>query len=423
MQTIKSNYEHWDELYKHWVDDRYSRAISSLKRIRLAAEAASRVANQTGDIGSVTNDLLDKDINDLEEIQEALADYAKRVHDEIGEIIDMPFWLQLQGYIRSLYLLNPNDIEVTKTNYPYNLYSGENLHDLIDNLGIDSELAKDYKSALGDLDVDAISDDLLDSINRHIGSWRDEVTFEDMKEIDRILWSNRESKAIEGYFGKDAQETADAILDSYYRYSAYWYLVDNDVVGTQYYSGDYNGAFMNMPNEKDNPRNPYTTWFHEYGHWTDNNAVDLEKGVSLYHDSDYYISTGPYAKTFYDAIQADCEAVRKANSGIAKDALDEIGSVVTGSNKSARVSEFTDLMGAVYKYNQKDGYYGHSDSYWSYDSSGKPNQARLNKEAFAHFTEITIMQDPNDLKILEKYFPNSYQVYLDMMKDAVGGNK
>lgn len=91
-------------------------------------------------------------------------------------------------------------------------------------------------------------------------------------------------------------------------------------------------------------------------------------------------------------------------------------SKIVGDDK-AKIAEFTDLMGAVYQHNQKYGFYGHDDSFWNYDSEGKPNRDMLNQKAFAHFTQIIIMQDPNDLKILKKYFYNSFQVYLDMMEE------
>ncbi|ROR31770.1 hypothetical protein EDD66_101388 [Mobilisporobacter senegalensis] len=421
MRSIESSYDSWNELYNHWNDNRYSRAISSLKRIRIAAESARKVAYQTGDIGTVTNDLTDRDINKLEDIQEALADYANKIHEEIAEVIDKPFWQQIQGYISSLYKLNPSDIEVdTSKGAPFYNYKGDSLLDIVASLELDSELANDYESALGDLDVDVPSDNLLDSMDRHISSWRDEVTFDDMREIDRILWDNKNKNEIGKYFGKEAREVTDKIIDLYYENSVYWYLVDGNYSLTSNYNMNFNGVYMNMPTEKDNLRNPYTTWFHEYGHWTDNNAVDIAKGESIFKDSDYYISTGPYAKEFYDALISDCEAIKTANNGDSSKAMKAIKTTVNVNEP--KIAEFTDIMGAVYKYNVK-GYYGHYDEYWKYGSDGKPDQRRLNKEAFAHYTEITIMQDPNDLKILEKYFPNSYKSYLKMMKGAMEGNK
>lgn len=202
-----------------------------------------------------------------------------------------------------------------------------------------------------------------------------------------------------------------------YRYSLYWYLFDGESKLGAYYLSTANGIFIEISTEKNNPRNPYTTWFHENGHWTDNNAADVEKGISIYKDSVESISMGPYADEFYDILVQECEAIKNAKNGSSFNAMDSINT----SKDPYKISEFTDLMGATYKYNQKAGFLGHEDSYWNYDSKNNPSKVRLNKEAFAHFTQITAMQDTNDLKILKKHFPKSYQVYINMLNDTLEG--
>ena len=160
--------------------------------------------------------------------------------------------------------------------------------------------------------------------NGDIDSWKSIVPFEDMMEIDRILWSSRDGDEIEEYLGEEVKDSTDNIIRMFYNNSTHWYLFDGEWELENEYIDEANGVLLDLSKEKDNPRDPYATWFHLFAQWTDNNAVDRANGISTHRDSKEYISTGTYADEFYNAIIKDCEAIRNVYRGSSNEAMLQI---------------------------------------------------------------------------------------------------
>ncbi|RDU24238.1 hypothetical protein [Anaerosacchariphilus polymeriproducens] len=423
MRTLRSTDENWKEQKSHWNNGSYDNAFHSLRNLLREAEDADVLAKSLGDVGVVNCTLTESAIQEVEDIEKQLEVFSEKIHDEIIQLLDEPFNQQIQGYVKSIYNLNPQNVKIaTKGAATINSNDFTSIFDVIKDLYIDSKLLADFESKMSQLDTDVISKELEEAMDEHLGTWRDEIPFEDMKEIDRKLWESLNSTAVDTALKDFDTETIKNICNSYYRLSPYWIVMDDDYTKTAHYISTSSGVYIDISEESVNPRNPYTTWFHEYSHWLDNNAVDINSNIDVRSASLEYISIGDHGQSFYDALVQDSLIFKGKGSGNLA-----ILNIINEAGDSAKVSEFTDIMRAVYNNNETAGGYGHSTSYWNYqdvklaDGSivKRPDMDRLNKEAFAHFTEITLTQDTSDIEMLKKCFPNAYNEYLKMMKEAM----
>jgi len=184
---------------------------------------------------------------------------------------------------------------------------------------------------------------------------------------------------------------------------------------------------MDMNDDRTNPRNPYTTFFHEMGHMIDNTLPELIKGQNTNWWHNPYVSSGysSYSEDFYNNLITDVGNYRN-NYIYDTSKFSSADAAISDELRGARKSEFSDLFGGATD-NQVVGSYGHwdskvlwwTDSYWDFnDKTGKPAEnGQYNKEAFAHFTEISIMQDQQDIDDLQRYFPNAYTTYDQMISE------
>lgn len=426
MRTLRSTDENWKEQKSHWSQGIYDNAFHSLRNLLKEAEHADTLAKSLGDVGEVNCVLTESVIQEVEDIEKQLEVFSEKIHDEIIQLIDEPFHQQIQGYVKSIYNLNPQNVTIaTKGAATINSNDFTSIFDVIKDLNIDSKLLADFESKMSQLDMDVISKDLKEAMDEHLGTWRDEIPFEDMKEIDRKLWASLNSTVVDTALKDFDVATIKNICNSYYRLSPYWIVMDADYTKTAHYISTSSGVYIDVSEEGLNPRNPYTTWFHEYSHWLDNNAADINHNIDVRSASLEYISTGDHGQAFYDALVQDSNNI--LNNSL--DAEDAIRTIYNETGSFHKISEFTDIMRAVYDANDNPVpySYGHSTNYWDYKSETqedgtiirKPSIDKLNKEAFAHFTEITLMQDQSDIEIIKKYYPNAYKEYLKMMKEAI----
>lgn len=80
--------------------------------------------------------------------------------------------------------------------------------------------------------------------NSDIDSWKSIVPFEDMMEIDRILWSSRDGDEIEEYLGEEVKDSTDNIIRMFYNNSTHWYLFDGEWELENEYIDEANGLII-----------------------------------------------------------------------------------------------------------------------------------------------------------------------------------
>jgi hypothetical protein len=179
-----------------------------------------------------------------------------------------------------------------------------------------------------------------------------------------------------------------------------------------HYSHMKRGIRLNTQKDKTDMRQkPYKTIFHELGH-----LIDHFAGRNIFFASRYFQS-GAFADTIRKEAKDYATAVKVKlqmdgmKQGInpkhyrIADAYDEISRELRGITGTEQ-REVSDIWDGATK-GKASGRYGHKKKYWDDEDS-------LPTEAFAHMFCATI-QNPEALKNIQKYFPNSYAVFLDMM--------
>lgn len=167
---------------------------------------------------------------------------------------------------------------------------------------------------------------------------------------------------------------------------------------------DYNKIKDSM-----DPKGPGSVYFHEVGHLIDD-------------QSDWFGSrSNEHSYQFFDTLQSDFNNYyNSVKSSIAK-------------NSNMEISEITEKM--VYK--EIEGWLetnvdmksGVSDiicgltgtymgSYW-HNEKGYYTDTNISKEAFAHFFEAGISDNNTKIDYIREVFPNAYNTYLEMVKDAL----
>lgn len=112
-----------------------------------------------------------------------------------------------------------------------------------------------------------------------------------------------------------------------------------------------------------------------------------------------------FYSTFYK-VGKSAKSIKKA------DAYDEISKELKRLEK-VNAHEISDIWhGATKK--KVEGYFGHTQAgYWN-------DSASLPKESFAHMFCATI-HNPEALIQIQRYFPRSYKVFEEMIKEFVKG--
>jgi hypothetical protein len=440
MNAIRTREEDWSQIKSKWSTFKHMGFNAQLESFKLLADTAVASVHLAGDIGSLDNLLTRSQIQKQNEDFRNISAFCKSVHEDLLDDIDNPFFNQIVGYAASAYNLDPISISLDKGS-PLSIL-GDFINTYVDVDYVDNALAKDFLDRRKALSLDDPSDNLEALIEAQGGQWRDAISYDDMKEIERINfaaeekardWNNHYKAGDAGY----PYPLAD-VQDTYYDMMLFWaikdaYTEDN----AAYYTSSESGVYINMKEDRNNPRDPYSTFFHETGHMFDNTIVELVKGTDVTESTSVYLSDSynAHGKAFYDCLvndvnnyikNFDLAAYNSAHGTSFKTVNEAINDELSGAARN----EFSDLFGGVTD-NKYVGSYGHwdsdesflfffkyTDSYWDFDDKTQlPSMERLNKEAFAHFTEMSIMQNPNDLRDIGRFFPTAYNEYSAMIAD------
>ena len=148
----------------------------------------------------------------------------------------------------------------------------------------------------------------------------------------------------------------------------------------------------------------YKTIIHEAGHNIDFLAA---KGND-------YISTTYKDGLFVKTLKREAHKIAKPKSidGFKTNSTKQIKELIKANYSKREYSYISDIFSGVSKNNFNLGVY-HEKKYWNDDS--------LAKEAFTEMFSASIL-DKNATELIKKYFPESYNVYRDIIKE-IGGKK
>lgn len=169
------------------------------------------------------------------------------------------------------------------------------------------------------------------------------------------------------------------------------------------------------------------TFFHEMGHAFDHAVSDgalLDQSMT----ATTTLSNGKtFGQTIYDEVQDRIKKIRKEQKIKARDAKSALHHLleddVTDNDKN--MLSVIDLYGGSTNGYMRINKLGHEGSYWSprktkYRTQTKEEKEafrnnRLGSEGFAEFIAAHTM-DPEELKHLKKWLPESYKAYLELLK-------
>lgn len=448
----KSSY--WYEQYLHWSDVKYRELQNSFCRCIRMAEQAKEETKQSG-CGSIDFSVSITQVDEMFEVSEQLARFAQYIEEEIEEEVEAPFYRQMLGTLKLAYSLNPREIMLTPDEYIPGVdlrMLQMTLHDFTEGCPLDDKLRDSFQKAEAELNTDEPTKSFRKEIKK-TWQWLEKIPYEDIKEIDRILYKGMmgvdlwNARKVHGSNGP--AELANA-ADVFYDYAPYW-VFKNASTGTAsaYYTRSESGVYYDIDIDRTNVRNPYTTFFHEFGHMLDNSATEKNRGIDIRKTTSEYYSCNysKYSKEFYNNLIADVwnyinhydlSKTRDPGTGKPYSSKDDAIRYELSGRKN---NEISDLYGAVtnncivgnYKHTYRNVYSRDKkvvqENYWGYSvepgiaTTEKPDIEPLTVEAFAHFTEITIMQDPVDLKNLQKYFPTAYATYVKMIGEITSNEK
>ena len=208
---------------------------------------------------------------------------------------------------------------------------------------------------------------------------------------------------------------------------------------TGYFTTSNNTINVDMVQEPENPRGPYTTFFHESGH-----AIDY----NFYDDGDYYTHTYRNAdgQSLQDVIYEDVRNdIRKTISDYTSDKTmqDNLLDYIMGAGSvnedtlsrtekkllenirqhyredmaGAENEACSDVYGGVTN-NIIRGDYGHNGEYYWYDRNGNATRAQ-SRELWAEYYSYCMTGNEEAMENLREHFPNAAK-FLDEMAESMG---
>lgn len=170
---------------------------------------------------------------------------------------------------------------------------------------------------------------------------------------------------------------------------------------TQHYTpsgviGHTRGVYYNAAEDANNPRGNGTTYYHELAHMIDHASTGFSSNLSN-------------TEEFRQALIADSNRILDAFN---KCTPEQKYAFINSLRSNNRTHSFQDLLDATTGGVISAGW-GHSREYWN-------RPGNLQAEAFAHFFEAS-MGAPDKLEMFNRYFPNAFAVFSDMI-DSIKPN-
>ena len=157
----------------------------------------------------------------------------------------------------------------------------------------------------------------------------------------------------------------------------------------------------------DSIHTPYSTVFHEYGHMTDF-LIAREKGFGQYTSYSEIYRGGLLGRTAKRELEGHLNRIRQDEQLTRGQAADRLIREAERKYSMLDRSDISDMMegagiGVAFPLGS-----GHGTSYWHSRDNGK--------EIFAEITSAEAAA-PGSLKAIKEYFPQTYEVYQQMVKE------
>lgn len=449
----------WDRLYGVWADQPDWRG-TVLRELNVVSGLLP------SDLGRVSVNLSSNDLYNSSEQMDYMRSFCNIIHEEHYAKIDELFKQQMQGFSEVVHMLNPNEFSVDGT-------SGDTvtIPALIDDTDLDSALKDNYKQLCDELSTDVPSDEAAEAFDEDLWQWHTQVSYEDIVAIDRTIY------AADNTVGELYYEMSPYLV---IKNSDYSETTLGGMGMANHYFPLENGIMYDLDEDQNNECGAYQTFFHEMGHMMDNIIPEVISDQDVNNTHWAMISNGSYGgygQEFYDNLIGDVEYYRthyneingtnyatqeEIDQAIASDlrttyyTLDEISDLYSGitrfgicggywhryalardendkpimyTDEGDKISTWINnvanatIAGMIKLRTGRDVNVDVVDvnfpgiSYWLYDENNNPNMTMLNMEAFAHFSEMSVMQGTDDMDGLQTYFPNAYATYEKMMED------
>lgn len=165
--------------------------------------------------------------------------------------------------------------------------------------------------------------------------------------------------------------------------------------GKAFFTPGKNTITMDIAKELSNPKGAFTTFFHEFGHLLDHNAVG--KGHTY-----YFTFSTEFRKTLYSSLEKEYNKLLKPDGTLKEEVWKDLRYKGSGWESNDITNGIQDIISGL-SHDANRIKWGHKKSYWLRDES------LLSQETMAHFNDI--WRDPKKLAYVKKYFPESYKLW------------
>jgi hypothetical protein len=239
--------------------------------------------------------------------------------------------------------------------------------------------------------------------------------FKAAQDFFRQAYGAKHAKAIVDLLQK-APENIQQLFKDYVKQFRAQHLAPGDDKEGAWYSPSLDAVFLDIGyvSRGDVISQPYQTIFHEYGHMIDS-LIARDMGSSGFvHYSELY-KGGLLARTAERELQTRIFSIMQSKEGMTREQA--IDALIRGARQSYSMrdrSDLSDIMEGAGIGREYPLGAGHGLSYWAgYSGTGKRGT-----EIFAEITDA-LATSPGALRAIRDYFPETYAVYQDMIRERV----
>ena len=170
--------------------------------------------------------------------------------------------------------------------------------------------------------------------------------------------------------------------------------------GRAFFMPGKNTITMDIAKELSNPRGAFSTFFHEFGHLLDHNAVG--KGHKY-----FFTFSKKFRKTLYSSLEKEYNKLLRPDGTLKKEVWKDLRYRGSGFMESNDITAgIQDIISGL-SHDANRIKWGHKKSYWLRDDS------LLSQETMANFNDI--WRDPQKFAYMKKYFPESFKLWREQV--------
>ena len=239
--------------------------------------------------------------------------------------------------------------------------------------------------------------------------------FKAVRDFFRQAYGAKHAKAIVDLLQKAPENIQQLFKDYVKQFKAQHLAPDADKEGA-WYSPSLDAVFLDIGyvSKGDAISQPYQTIFHEYGHMIDS-LIARDMGSSRFQDYSYMYKGGLLARTAERELQTRIFSIMQSKEGMTREqAIDALIKEARQSYSRRDRSDLSDIMEGAGIGRAGPLGAGHGLDYWS----GQLGTQKRGTEIFAEITDA-LVTSPGALRAIQDYFPKTYAVYQDMIKERV----